>query len=107
MKKYAVVCSCPSVSLLTSPLTRAGRRAAGLLEEPAPVSWGAAILPLDWSLGAEQLLGVEAFLALLGVGAFLAFISLTTSLSLAAPLPLLLGCLRTPLARPVLKAWDR
>ena len=50
---------------------------------------------------------VEAFFLLMGVGAFLTFISLTTSLSLAAPLPLLLGCLRTPLARPVLKAWDR
>ena len=53
------------------------------------------------------LLGVEAFLPLLRVEAFLAFVSLTTSLSLAAPLPLFLGCLRTPLARPVLKAWDR
>ena len=87
-------------------MTRAGRRAAGLLEEPAPVSTGAAILPLDFCLGAGVVLGVGAFL-LLGVGAFLAFISLRTSFSLAAPLPLLLGCLRTPLARPVLKAWDR
>ena len=52
-------------------------------------------------------MGVEAFFLLMGVGAFLAFISLRTSFSLAAPLPLLLGCLRTPLARPVLKAWDR
>ena len=97
-------------------MTRAGRRAAGLLEAAAPGATGAAILPLDWSLGAGQLLGVGAFLTLLGVGAFLpllrveaflAFVSLTTSLSLAAPLPLFLGCLRTPLARPVLKAWDR